>query len=127
VVFSAFVPKIPIKIIGVVGDVRQIVNLEPLREIYLPYQQHPYWGLDVSIVARAAAGQSGIAQAMRKKVRGVAPDASVRFTTAQASLSENIATPRFRTILVGIFSVIALGSAMAGLRRCHLRCYSSWG
>ncbi len=114
-IVSAYVPNRPLKIIGVAGDVRQIANREPLPEIYLPYQQHPYWGLDLSIVARAAAGQAGIAQAMRKKLREVAPDAFVRFTTAQASLSENIATPRFRTILVGIFSAIALGLAMAGV------------
>jgi predicted lysophospholipase L1 biosynthesis ABC-type transport system permease subunit len=39
----------------------------------------------------------------------------VRFTSAQASLSENIATPRFRTLLLGIFSGLAVCLAMAGV------------
>jgi ABC-type antimicrobial peptide transport system permease subunit len=52
---------------------------------------------------------------MRKKVRDLAPEVPVQFTTAEASLSENIATPRFRTLLLGIFSALALCLAMAGV------------
>src|SRR6266478_1140401 len=103
------------KFVGVVGDVRQVSSREPIPEIYLPYQQHPYWGMDLSIVVRTAADPGRIAQAMRKKVRDLAPEVPVQFTTAEASLSENIAIPRFRTLLLGIFSALALCLAMAGV------------
>jgi predicted permease len=113
-IFGAYLPK-PVKVVGVVGDVRQMAQQEPLPEIYLPYQQHPYWGMDLSIVVRTAGDPGRIAQAMRKKVRDLAPEVPVQFSTAEASLSENIATPRFRTLLLGIFSALALCLAMAGV------------
>jgi predicted permease len=113
-IFGAYLPR-PVKVVGVVGDVRQMAYQGPLPEIYLPYQQHPYWGMDLSIVVRTAGDPGRIAQAMRKKVRDLAPEVPVQFTTADASLSENIATPRFRTLLLGIFSALALCLAMAGV------------
>jgi predicted permease len=113
-IFTAYLPR-PVKVVGIAGDVRQYANLPPLPEIYVPYQQHPYWGVDLSIVVRTASDSGRIAQAMRKKVRELAPDVPVQFSTAEASLSENIATPRFRTLLLGIFSGLALCLAMAGV------------
>jgi predicted permease len=115
VFFAPYLPKRPVKVVGVVGDVRQMAQQEPLPEIYLPVQQHPYWGSDLSIVVRTAADPGRIAQAMRKKVRDLGPEVPVQFTTAEASLSENIATPRFRTLLLGVFSALALCLAMAGV------------
>jgi predicted permease len=114
VFFAPYLPR-PVKIVGVVGDVRQMAHQEPIPEIYVPVQQHPYWGSDLSIVVRTTADPGRITQAMRKKVRDLAPEVPVQFTTAEASLSENIATPRFRTLLLGIFSALALCLAMAGI------------
>jgi hypothetical protein len=81
VLFGPYLPKRPVKIVGVVGDVRQMAQQEPLPEIYLPVQQHPYWGSDLSIVVRTAADPGRIAQAMRKKVRDLGPEVPVQFTT----------------------------------------------
>jgi putative ABC transport system permease protein len=39
----------------------------------------------------------------------------VKFTTMEAMLSENIAAPRFRTLLFGIFATLAVLLAMAGV------------
>jgi putative ABC transport system permease protein len=114
VILGAFLPR-PAKVVGVVGDVRQIAQQEPLPEIFIPYQQHPYWGMDLNIVVRTAADPGGIIQAMRKKVHELGPEVPVQFSTAEALLSENIATPRFRTLLLGIFSGLAFCLAMAGV------------
>ena len=39
----------------------------------------------------------------------------MKFTTLEVLLSENIAGPRFRTLLLGIFATLAVGLAMAGV------------
>ena len=39
----------------------------------------------------------------------------MKFTTMDASLAENVATPRFRTLLLGIFAALAVCLAMAGV------------
>ena len=39
----------------------------------------------------------------------------MKFTTMEAMLSENIAAPRFRTLLFGIFATLAVLLAMAGV------------
>ena len=39
----------------------------------------------------------------------------VKFTTMEASLAENVAAPRFRTLLLGIFAGLAVCLAMAGI------------
>jgi hypothetical protein len=42
-------------------------------------------------------------------------DVPVKFTTMEASLAENVAAPRFRTLLLGIFAGLAVCLAMAGV------------
>jgi ABC-type antimicrobial peptide transport system permease subunit len=39
----------------------------------------------------------------------------VKFSTLEARLSENVATPRFRTLLLAIFAALAVCLAMAGV------------
>jgi putative ABC transport system permease protein len=52
---------------------------------------------------------------MREKVNKLSADVPVKFTTVEASLSENVAAPRFRTLLLGIFAGLAVCLAMAGV------------
>src|SRR5262249_17330946 len=47
--------------------------------------------------------------------REISPDVPVKFTTLEVSLWENVAAPRFRTLLFGIFAGLAVGLAMAGV------------
>jgi putative ABC transport system permease protein len=44
-----------------------------------------------------------------------APDVPVKFTTMEALLSQNLAAPRFRTLLLAIFAGLAVCLAMAGV------------
>ena len=76
--------------------------------------RHPYWAADLSIVVRTSAEPGPIIQAMGKKARQFAPETPVKFTTAEATLNENIAIPKFRTVLLGIFGAVAL-LAIAGI------------
>ena len=103
-------------IIGVVGDVRQFGPArEPMPECYMTYQQHQYNGTTLSIVARTAGNPTALTETLRRLTRDRSPDVPVKFTTMEARLSENVAAPRFRTLLFGIFAALAVLLAMAGV------------
>jgi putative ABC transport system permease protein len=52
---------------------------------------------------------------LRRLAHETSPDVPVTFTTMEAALSENVAAPRFRTLLFGIFAALAVSLAMAGV------------
>ena len=104
------------KIVGVVGDIRQYGPArEPSPEIYMPYEQHPRTATALNILVRTAADPGPLSQALQRKVRERSPDVPVNFITMEASLSESVAAPRFRTLLLGIFAGLAVCLAMAGV------------
>ena len=104
------------KIVGVVGDVRQYGPAQPpMPECFLPYQQHQYNGQTLSVVVRTTANSQSIAGTLRRMVRERSADVSVSFTTMNESLAGDIATPRFRTRLLGLFAALAMLLAMAGV------------
>jgi putative ABC transport system permease protein len=103
-------------IVGVVRDVRMSDPASPPRPaIYMPYLQHPNYGRGITFVLKTQAGPMVQAEAMRRKVREVNSEIPVKFTTMDARLAETEASPRFRGILLGIFAVLAVGLAMAGV------------
>jgi putative ABC transport system permease protein len=104
------------KIVGVVGDVRQDGPAHaPLPECFMPYQQHRYNGTTLSVVLRTAGDPRALMDPLRKMVRERSPEVSVDFTTMEASLAGNIAPDWFRTLLLGIFAGLAVCLAMAGV------------
>jgi predicted permease len=106
----------PMKIVGVVGDIRQDGPARaPRSEIYMPYQQHPGPAASMSVVVRTAGNPTGLFETVRRKARATSPDVPVKFTTLETLLSENVAAPRFRTLLLGIFAGLAMCLAMAGV------------
>ena len=108
-------PK-PMKVVGVVGDIRQNGPASaPRPEIYMAYEQHPEPSVALSVVVRTTAEPGALSPLLQRKVRERAPDVPVKFTTMEASLSENVAAPRFRTLLLGIFAGLAVCLAMAGV------------
>jgi predicted permease len=108
----------PMTIVGVVGDIRQNGPGEEGRaEIYMPYEQHPLPSTAMRLVVRTSAPVESVIAALREKARQFAPNMPVRFTTMDDRIAElpNVATPRFRTLLLAIFAVIAVVLAMAGV------------
>ena len=89
--------------------------VEPRPEVYMPYQQHFYNGTTLSVVARTAIDPGSLVEAMRRKARERSAEVPVKFTTMEASLYENVATPRFRTLLLTIFAGLAVCLAIAGV------------
>jgi len=103
-------------IIGVVGDVRQRGPArESMPECYMTYRQHAFNGSTLSLVVRTVGDPNALAETVRRLARERSPDVPVKFTTMEAMLSENVAAPRFRTLLFGIFAALAVLLAMAGV------------
>jgi putative ABC transport system permease protein len=103
-------------IVGVAGNVRQWgPATAPWPEIYMPYQQHPYFATVLHLLVRTAGDPGKLTEAVRRTIRARSPEVPVQFTTLEASLSESVAPPRFRTVLSGIFAGLAVLLAMAGV------------
>jgi putative ABC transport system permease protein len=106
----------PMTIVGVVTDIRQRgPAAEPDAEIYMPYEQHPGPSTALRIVARTKIPPEHVFETFRSATRKVAPEMPVKFTTMETRLSENVAAPRFRSLLVGSFAALAVVLAMAGI------------
>ena len=103
-------------IIGVVGDVRQRnPAAEPGPECYMPYEQHSYNNSTLNVVARTVGDPTALASSVRRLVAEVSPDVPVSFTTMEAKVSKGVEDPAFRALLFGIFAVLAVCLAMAGV------------
>jgi putative ABC transport system permease protein len=103
-------------IVGVVGDVRSSdPSRQPGPEIYMPFEQHPLTATSLAIVARTTGEPLSVANTFRETIRALSVDAPVRASTMSDSLSIAVATPRFRTLLIGAFAALALVLAIAGV------------
>ena len=104
------------RIIGVVGDVRQYgPSRPPVAEIYMPYEQHPEPSTALNVLVRTGNDPASLEETLRRKARAHSAEVPVKFTTLEESLSENVAAPRFRTLLLGSFAALAVCLAMAGV------------
>jgi predicted permease len=109
-------PDKPMKIVGVVGDVRQHgPATAPWPEIYMAYLQHPGPASALELLVRTASDPMTMSESLRRKIREHSPEVPVEFTTLEATLADNVATPRFRTALLAIFGGVAMCLAMAGV------------
>jgi predicted permease len=103
-------------IIGVVGDVRSNdPSRPPAPEIYMPFEQHPVTATSLAIVARTAGDPMAAANVFRGIIQAVNGEVPVRASTMDDALSIAVATPRFRTLLIGVFAAFALALAIAGV------------
>ncbi|HVO98198.1 MAG TPA: ABC transporter permease [Bryobacteraceae bacterium] len=106
----------PMTIVGVVGDVRQYGPASaPQPELFMAYEQHPEASAYLMLVARTHGEPQLLSESMRRLVRDKSPEVPIKFTTMEASLKENIAAPRFRTLLFALFAGLAVCLAMAGV------------
>jgi putative ABC transport system permease protein len=117
VIFTGFDSNASWKIIGIVGDVRQWGPArKPDPEIYMPYEQHTSAaGATLSVVVRSTTSPETLTNTLRRTVHELSSDAPVQFTTMEASLYEETAAPRFRTLLLSIFAGLSLCLAIAGV------------
>jgi predicted permease len=106
----------PMRIVGVVADIRQRGPAERTSpEIFMPYQQHPRTSTQLTLVIHTLQDPTTLSETLRRTAQEISPEVPVKFTTLEARIAANVAAPRFRTVLIGIFAVLALSLAMAGV------------
>jgi predicted permease len=115
-IFCPFDSLEGMKIIGVVGDVRQGgPESKPMPECYMPYLQHAFNGASLSLVVRTAGNPEALTQTLESLAHQINPDAPMKFTTMKTMLYEGVAAPRFRTFLFAVFAGLAMCLAIAGV------------
>ena len=104
-----------ISIVGVVADSRNLgLNEAPAPLLYLPNHRFPL--AFMSIAARSAAGAGAVASIVREAVKRVDPDMPVdKVEPLRQVLQDSIAEPRFRTLLLGAFALMAVVLAAVGV------------
>ena len=103
------------EIVGVVGDVRDISLSEaPGPMMYVPFAQAPFWG--GQLVVRSSLSSASAAVSIRKVTHDIDKDLPVTdIATLPETLDASVAQPRFRTLLIGLFGLIALLLAAVGI------------
>jgi len=82
--------------------------------MYMPFAQQPEPSM--SLMVRCANDPASVAAAIRAEVLALDKDQPVYSTkTLDSLLSESVATPRFRTLLLGLFAALALILATVGI------------
>jgi predicted permease len=115
-IFCSFDSKIPMTIVGVVGDVRQRnPAIAPQPECYMPYTQHVYNNHTLNVIIRTVGDPTALAPAVRRVAADVSPEVPVSFTTMEATVSRKVEEPRFRALLFGVFAGLAVCLAVAGV------------
>lgn len=103
-------------IVGVVGDVRhENPGVMPKPEIYMPHYQHPWMADELHVVVRTNDESGQVIQEMRKLATSLNPDVSTSVTTMETMLADSLSGSRFRVMLLGVFSMIAILLAIMGV------------
>jgi putative ABC transport system permease protein len=103
------------EIVGIVADTKhRSLTEEPAAEYYAPTLQVPP---DNSfLVVRTSGDPGSIANAIRQSVAKIDKTLPLsEFRSMSERVSESVAEPRFRTLLLGIFAALALILAAAGI------------
>jgi putative ABC transport system permease protein len=106
------------RIVGVVGDVKQSLASDTTTEMYVPFRQAdavlPVGAL--SIVVRTAGDPLAQANSIRALVHGIDPSQPITgVRTMEENVSRSMSAPRFRTVLLTIFAGIALVLSAVGI------------
>ena len=103
------------EIVGVVGDVRAVtLSKKPAPMMYVPFAQAPLYGGEV--VVRSSLSASSVAAGIRQAVHSIDKDLPVTDVESfPDALGHSISQERFRTLLLGLFSALALVLAAVGI------------
>ncbi len=108
-----------IKIVGVVGDVKQFGLIAPtIPELYTPYTQPPGPGATqtMTLVVRTFGDPEALGPALRKEVLSVDPAQPVyEVQTMQAVIGKAVSYQRLNMQLLGIFATLAMILAVIGI------------
>ena len=104
-------------IVGIVKDTKpraQDLTSSPVAEMYMPFAQQPQSSM--ALMIRATNKPESVVAAVRREVQALDKNQLVHsIRTLESVMSEAVAAPRFRTSLLGVFAVVALILAVAGI------------
>jgi putative ABC transport system permease protein len=103
------------QIVGIAGDVRERgLDQPPSDLVYLPYAQYPQ--MYPSLVARTQGDPMNIARAVVQHLYEVDPNQPAgRIQSLEQLRADSIAAPRLTANLLGLFALLALAIAAAGI------------
>ena len=103
------------EIVGVVADIHDVsIASNPGPMMYVPFAQVPFWGSEV--VVRSSLSAAEIAAAIRTETHNIDKDLPVTdIESFPQAMHASVAEPRFRTMLLGLFSGVALLLAAIGI------------
>jgi putative ABC transport system permease protein len=109
-----------LSIIAVCGNIKHnALDAAPDAEIYAHYPQTQpdaliLVGRQLNFVVRSSAPAS-VATSVRAAIHSLDPALVVRVNSMESLINDSIAQPRFRTWLIGVFSIFALTLACLGI------------
>ena len=109
-----------LSIVAVCGSIKHSgLDVAPDAEIYVPYPQTPagaltFVGRPLNFVVRSSSPAS-VAPLLRGTISSRDPNLVVHVNTMESLIADSIAQPRFRTWLIGVFSIFALTLACLGI------------
>jgi putative ABC transport system permease protein len=111
------------QVVGVVGDIKsQTLGDPPEQQFYLPwfepYHQQPaaMAPRDMVLVVKVRSDSKAVVPLIRDAVRAIDRELPVfRIRTMEEVISESTASPRFRTLILGAFALVALVLAVLGV------------
>ena len=103
------------QIVGVTGDVRErSLDQAPATLIYLPYAQYPQ--MAPSLIARTQGDPMNVARAAVQHLYEVDPNQPAgRIQSLEQIRADSIVAPRLTANLLGLFALLALAIAAAGI------------
>lgn len=104
-----------IEVVGVVGDMRrQGPEREPIPQVFRPYVQEP--SRNMNLVVRTSLPASSLTTALRTRVAGIDAGVPVYHVAAvDQALDRYLGQRRFQTLLLGVFSAVAMVLAALGV------------
>ena len=103
------------EVVGIVGDVRGLeIDEQPWPQMYFPILQQPQNA--ALLVIHGTQNPTVISTALRGVVRSVDKNEPISsIETMDQLISQSVAEPRFRTLLLGIFAGLAFLLAVVGI------------
>ncbi len=107
-------------VVGVCGDIKHgALDESAVSMIYVPYPQVPaevaqFVARDLNFVVRSSS-PGAAATGVRGAIHALDPAMVVSVSTLEALIHDSTTQPRFRTWLIGIFSILALSLACLGI------------
>jgi len=103
------------QIVGVVGDVHEYgLNTAPVEALYVPLAQNPL--NDGSLIIKTAGEPMGIARRVIELIYEIDPNQpAARIRSLEQVRADSVAAPRLTANLLGLFALLALAIAAAGI------------